>query len=98
MMYKCENCGAEFDNGEVVETFDMDGNKTAVCPICQIDNLFETRECVCGNACEEDEPLCIYCNEEVQGLFNTLTETLTEDYNLSSEDIIVLLGKMIEEI
>jgi hypothetical protein len=95
-MYKCENCGAEFDIDDVEHTFDMDGKETSVCPICQIDNLFETRECACGNACEENKLICIYCTEELNQKFDDFINDMMVDYNLEVDEAIIVIIDVIE--
>lgn len=98
MMYKCDNCGAEFDIEQAQDAFDMDGKATVVCPICQIDNIFETKECACGNACEEGKLICIYCEEELNEKFDEFINDIMCDYNLEFDEAITVVVNMIEVI
>lgn len=78
-MYKCENCGEEFEDPNNVEDFSseyfgrMVTHYTNVCPCCGSDDFQEMDKCeICEEYIPAGEVICENCKELVDGFVSEI--------------------------
>ena len=78
-MFKCNNCGAEFEEFDVIND---NGEKWNVCPCCRGTEFDEAKKCeYCGNWFLESRvnEICEDCIDEIEVRFSkTLHNNFTE--------------------
>ncbi|MDE6148596.1 MAG: hypothetical protein K2F81_00660 [Ruminococcus sp.] len=74
-MYKCENCGAVFNDSVYKVVY---GDEIAVCPKCEQEDFDEASQCeICGEWCTERE--LELCEDSIAKCHDCMTEGEKEE-------------------
>jgi DNA-directed RNA polymerase subunit RPC12/RpoP len=86
-MYRCLNCGAEFEEPSYRHQF-TDGflKKTRICPECGIDDMEKLHLCRCGREYIKDEQdRCGQCEKEINDAMNEARERIKNCCNVDHQ-------------
>lgn len=74
MVYRCNECGHLFENGEEKLWKEPHGETNKGCPLCggMYEEMFDCQ--ICGNHTKSDDDLCDECKKDVIKLFKKLLD------------------------
>ncbi len=100
-MYKCLNCGAEFETPEVeVKYFNGEiDDHINICPECKIDDIEKMVECgMCRQTyIKSDQDRCEYCTERTDHWMENAILSISEETGAERDEIIKAMVVWIEE-
>ena len=84
-MYRCEDCGHLFEDGEQTYWTEPHGEKLSGCPLCH-GAYVSARPCkLCGSYSNEDEEYCDKCKEDVKKRFS---EFVDKEFTKEERDLL----------
>lgn len=104
-MYKCDNCGAEFDYPDITRDFVSEyfgqpvTHMKTVCPVCGRDDFEEMDTCdICGEHIPSGEGICDNCHELVEDFASEIRGKLREKSIIHKLDYGELLEYLMDEL
>lgn len=96
-MYKCEECGAEFEYEDMVVWTEPHGERMRGCPHCKKStDILESRDCeVCGEQHYNSNGFCDSCMRDAKKL---IRDNLKHLYPGHFRDLMDLLSYAIDEV